>query len=78
MMGLQMLGWGWMQVRGGNFKDRQYLVFTASMLIGQLGAMSECVLTKAWGTFLAQAYFFLSTVWGGITRYQQMKRSFSS
>ncbi len=75
MMGSQMAAWGWMSAKGGKLSDRSYIIFSALMMLGQIGAGIECLLSHAWGTFVIQAYFFVFTGYGGTVRYIQMRHN---
>ena len=67
--------WAWFSAKGGQLGDRQFLLFTAGMLLGQIAASVETYLSGAWGTFIIQVYFFAFTAIGGINRMRSMHAS---
>lgn len=69
----QLVVWAWFSLRGGKLSDRKFLIFTAGMLLGQLGAGIETYQSHAWRAFIVQIYFFLFTAIGGLQRFRQMK-----
>jgi hypothetical protein len=71
LIGLQFIAWGWYQWQGGQLSAQHYYIFCIGMLCGQVGAGIECWRNKSWGTFLAQCYFSVWTVIGGIQCYLQ-------
>lgn len=74
MVGAQMVAWGWFSLKGGDLPGKKFFIFTIGMLLGQLGAGIEAYQLQAWRGFTVQAYFFVTTVFGVIQRYRQMKR----
>lgn len=72
MVACQMIAWGWFSKRGGELSDKQFFLFTAGMLIGQLGAGIDTWGTS-WPTFYVQVYFFFFTAFGGIQRWRKRK-----
>lgn len=73
MVAMQMLAWAWFSYKGGKLSDKQFFIFTAGMLIGQIGSGMETFISQAWGSFVVQVYFFCFGLFGGIKRYKQMK-----
>lgn len=73
LVACQMTAWAWLQFRGGQLNDREYIVFCFCMMLGQIGAGIECLKTKAWGTMVAQAYFFIFTLIGVIIRLAHLR-----
>ncbi|HBA36829.1 TPA: hypothetical protein DCZ15_03055 [Candidatus Falkowbacteria bacterium] len=74
MMAIQMLAWGWFSYKAGKLSDKSFLMFTAMMMIGQIGAGIETVYLQAWGAFSMQIYFLIFTLFGGIRRYSSRKK----
>jgi len=74
-MACQMAAWMWFSAKGGKLADRPFLIFTAGMLMGQLGAGIETFWLKAWGAFAVQTFFFAFTAFGGVQRYRMMQRN---
>jgi hypothetical protein len=72
MMAVQMVAWLWLQSHGGELEGFLYIWFCAGMMVGQIGASLECVMTKAWGTLIVQLYFFIFIGYGAIVRYLQV------
>lgn len=70
MIGCQLVVWGWFSVKGGELPDRHFYIFTAGMMLGQIGAGIETFKTKAWGTFVIQVYFLFFTLLAGLNRYR--------
>lgn len=73
MMACQMAVWVFFSAKGGNLTDRAFLVFTAGMMMGQLGAGVETFWLRAWGAFAVQVFFFAFTAFGGVHRYRAMR-----
>ena len=69
MMIAMMVGWGYMQARGGTLTDNEYYLCSASLMTGQLAATIECMCKKAWGTAAVQIYFLVSTCVGILIRF---------
>lgn len=69
MIVIQLIVWGWFSIRGGRLGDTEFFIFTIGMLIGQIGAGVETFISKSWGTFTVQVYFFCFTLYGGIVRF---------
>ncbi len=69
MMIAMMVGWGYMQARGGALSNSEYYICSASLMAGQLAAAVECAWNKAWGTASVQLYFFVSTGVGILIRF---------
>lgn len=72
MIGCQLVVWAWFSSQGGKLSDTHFLIFTAGMLLGQLGAAVETLKLKAWGTLVVQLWFFCFTAYGGIVRWLGM------
>lgn len=72
MIACQLVAWAWFSSQGGQIQDKQFLVFTAMMLLGQLGAGIETFILRAWGAFAVQVWFFGFTAYGGIVRFVNM------
>ncbi len=72
MIGSQLVVWAWFSSHGGKLSDTNFLIFTAGMLLGQLGAGIETLKLKAWGTLIVQIWFFVFTAYGGIVRWLGM------
>lgn len=70
---VQLVAWTWFCRKGGNLPDRQYLVFSAGLMAGQLACVTETALTATWGPVVTQGYFFLTTALGAYKRYQSMR-----
>jgi hypothetical protein len=70
MMAAQMGAWAWFSYYGGKLSDYHFLLFSALMMTGQVGAALECAILRAWGTLGVQLYFFAFTGWGAIVRYR--------
>lgn len=77
MVFAQMIAWAWFSLKAGKLSDKAFLIFTAGMLIGQIGTGIETYMLEAWRAFLVQAYFFLFTAYGGYKRLRQMKLKIS-
>ncbi len=75
MIAVQLLAWAWFSAKGGKMTDKQFLIFTVCMLLGQLASCIETYPMKALKSFAAQAYFFAWTSFGGIQRARQMWRA---
>jgi hypothetical protein len=75
MIGAQILAWGYFSWKGGRLSDKHFLIFTAGMLLGQLASVIETYFSGATRTFVVQIYFFLFTVFGGIQRFREMRKS---
>ncbi len=73
MVILQMAAWAWFSWNGGKLDDKKFLIFTVGMLLGQLASCIEGYQMEAWRTLVAQLYFFISTAFGGIQRFRQMR-----
>lgn len=71
MMGAQMLGWAYFSSKGGNLSNKAFFFFTASMMLGQIGAGIETYVLRAWGACAVQIWFFCFTFWGGLNRFRQ-------
>lgn len=73
----QMLGWTWLQLKGGDLPGRKYLTFCMMMLTGQLGTAIDCMMSDriAWGAVILQAYFFGWTVFGGWKRHKKLRQA---
>ena len=71
----QMLAWLWFSISGGKLDDKNFLIFTAMMLLGQLASCIETYEMSAWRSFAAQGYFLVSTAFGGYRRFRQMRRA---
>lgn len=71
MMGCQMLSWAWFSFKGGNLNNKQFLIFTVGMLLGQLGAGIETYLQGAFGSCIVQIYFFVFTLFAGYQRWRK-------
>lgn len=74
----QMLSWGWFSYRGGKLSDNKFLIFTAMMMTGQVGAGIETFFSQSWATFAVQAYFLVFAALGGIQRWREMNRKETS
>jgi hypothetical protein len=74
MIAVQLLAWAWFTAKGGKMTDRQFLVFTVCMLLGQLASCIETYPMAAWKSFSAQAYFLAWTTFGGVQRIRQMRQ----
>ena len=72
MMSIQVGGWSWMQWRAGKFSDKEYLIWTVTMLSGQSAGGVDCAINGAWGAMFLNIFFFVSTILGGIKRYRGM------
>lgn len=70
---VQLVAWTWFCRKGGNLPDRQYLVFSAGLMAGQLACVSESAIAGVWGPVVSQSYFFLTTGLGAYKRYQSMR-----
>ena len=71
---IQMIGWAWFSWRGGKLSDREFIVFTLSMVGGQVAVGVETAIAHAWGALTMQTYFFLFTSVAGVRRYLQMRK----
>ncbi len=74
MVAAQLVVWAWFSIKGGKMSDKQFIVFTAGMLLGQLGAGIETFYAHAPRAFVVQVYFFIFTAVGGIQRFRHMQK----
>ncbi len=65
----QLFSWGYFSVKGGHLRNKPFFLFTAGMMLGQLGAAIETYQTGSWATFTIQVCFFCFTALTGIMRY---------
>jgi hypothetical protein len=72
MMSVQFLGWAWFSVKGGHLNNQEFLIFSGTMMFGQVAAGVDSYCSKAWKAFAAQAYFGVFTVVGAVARFLQM------
>ena len=71
----QLAAWAWFSAKGGQLRDKQFLVFSGGMLLGMIASSVETYRSGAWGTFVIQVYFFGFTAMGGINRLRLMRAS---
>lgn len=64
-----MISWGYFSFKGGQLTNKAFFLFTAGMMLGQLGAGIETYQTGSWGAFTIQVYFFCFTSIAGVKRY---------
>ena len=64
LIGCSMVAWAWASLRGGKLDDRQYLLFSAGLMVGQLSGAAEALLSGAYGTAVSQLHFFAFTLIG--------------
>ena len=74
LMSVQLVAWAWFQSHKGDLPDKQFLIFSAGMLIGPLAAGAECLITKAWSVLMLQLFFFSYSAYGAIQRFQAMRK----
>lgn len=72
MIGCQMAAWAWFFRNAGQLSDRNFLIFSGAMLLGQSAMAIEGFMTRAWGAVAGQVWFFGFTLYGGILRWMSM------
>jgi hypothetical protein len=78
VMSVQLLAWGWFQAHKGQLGDKQFLLWSAGMVTGQLAAIVECIITTAWSVMFLQFYFLAYTLYGAYQRFQAMNKKEAS
>lgn len=73
MVILQMLAWAYFSYKGGKITDRNFYIFTACMLLGQVATGIETYSQEAWRSFFIQAFFLSFTVFGGFQRFMNAR-----
>jgi hypothetical protein len=74
VMSVQLLAWGWFQAHKGQLSDKLFLLWSAGMITGQLAAIAECLITRAWSVLTLQMYFLIYTLYGAFKRFQAMDK----
>jgi len=72
MMAIQFAGWAWFSAKGGVLNNQEFLIFSGTMMFGQVAAGIESYRKAAWRACVAQAYFGVFTVVGAVARFLQM------
>lgn len=71
----QMAAWLYLMYNGGKTNDKEYVIFSIGMLLGQAGASIDCIKQKAWPTLAVQIFFFITTIFGLLQRFIIKKTS---
>jgi hypothetical protein len=78
LIGCSMLAWAWSSLRAGRLDDRQFVVFSIGLVLGQLAGAVEAFLSGAYGTCVSQLYFCAFTLLGAFHRWSGSQYSHSA